>query len=129
MNLVFLNKLRSPWIDKYNKLVTDVCEGKITFDDGKTIEEGKTTLHHIIPRSIAPELENEKSNHVWLPFKEHIDAHYYLWKANPQYAPQLWFGAVYGRKHNLWDFPCDDKDAEYEQLKRDVAKYRKKRIK
>ena len=40
--------------------------------------------HHIVPKSIAPELDKEPSNQVLLTPEEHFDAHYFLWKAYPE---------------------------------------------
>lgn len=39
-----------------------------------------TEDHHIIPKSIAPELEKEPSNIVSLTAQEHFRAHYFLWQ-------------------------------------------------
>lgn len=106
----FLDTIDDPWMKKYNLLIEQAEAGK-TF-------KGKLTLHHIIPRSVAPELANDKENWIWLPFKEHIDMHYWLWKHSKKFASQLWFGCVYGRKHGLWDLPGGEE--EYEQLKQDL---------
>jgi hypothetical protein len=120
--LRFPNPNNNEWLNKYNDLVESVECGKVNFSGGKSIEEGRLTLHHIIPRSLAPELSGDTNNHIWLPFKEHMDLHYYLWKANPDYGIQLWFGCVFGRKHGYWNLPTE---AEYNQLKKDVARYRR----
>ena len=109
----FPNPDNNEWLNKYNALVCDVREGRRLFINVKL------SLHHIIPRSVAPSLAKDKDNYLYVPFKEHMDLHYYLWKADKKYAAQLWFGCVYGRKHGLWDLP--DPDTEYEQLKKDVA--------
>lgn len=110
------------WLDRYNAVIE-----KAESSDGMTkISEGHDdflTLHHIIPRSIQPELKDDKRNHVYLSFYDHAMMHYYLWRYDARYAPQLWFIAVYGRKYGLWDFPDEDM---YEQLKKDVATYRKR---
>lgn len=116
----FPNPSANEWLDKYNALIESIESGKIVFPEGTWL--GK---HHIIPKSIAPELLKDPENLVTLPFAEHMDLHYFLWKADPAYARQLWFGAVYGRKHKLWDLPGGD--AEYEQLKRDLALRKKKK--
>ena len=128
----FPNPTNNEWLDKYNKLIEQVESGAMVFEsnvvsdkkgeEGRLdkIRKGKTTLHHIIPRSIAPELTTDKNNHIWLPFQEHMNLHYYLWKADKSYAKQLWFGCVFGRKHGLWNLPGGDE--EYEQLKLDLKK-------
>jgi hypothetical protein len=36
--------------------------------------------HHIVPRSICPELENDKTNIVRLSAAEHFKAHYWLFR-------------------------------------------------
>ena len=123
--LRFDNPNNDEWLNKYNKLVEDVELGVKSFSDKETLEEGKLGLHHIIPRSVSPELKDNKENHIYLPFKEHMDMHYWLWRYDPKYAPQLWFGCVYGRKNGLWDLPGGD--IEYEKLKEDVKKYRKRK--
>lgn len=123
--LRFENPNNNEWLIKYNKLIEDVELGVRVFSDKETLVEGKLTLHHIIPRSVSPELTNNKENHIYLPFKEHMDLHYWLWKFDPSYAPQLWFGCVYGRKNGLWDLPGGEE--EYEKLKEDVKKYRKRK--
>ena len=113
----FLDDIDDPWLKKYNLLIEQVEAGK-TF-------EGKLTLHHIVPRSVDSSLSKDKSNHIWLPFAEHMDMHYWLWKYDRKFAPQLWFGCVYGRKHGLWDLPGGKE--EYEQLKRDLRSSRRKK--
>lgn len=124
--LRFENPNNNEWLIKYNKLIEDVELGIVVFEkDKETLVEGKLTLHHIIPRSVSPELTNNKENHIYLPFKEHMNLHYWLWKFDPSYAPQLWFGCVYGRKNGLWDLPGGEE--EYEKLKEDVKKYRKRK--
>ena len=115
----FPNESKSKWIDKYNELMLR--------SEMHDFEGQKLTLHHIIPRSIDPSLKDVRENWAFLPFKEHMDAHYYLWKYDKNYASQLWFGCVYGRKHNLWNLPGGE--AEYSELKRDVREYRKRKEK
>ena len=122
--LRFANPNNNEWLILYNELINEVEKGIKTFISGATVETGKLGVHHIIPRSIRPDLTDDTENHIYLPFKEHMDMHYWLWKFDPSYAPQLWFGCVYGRKHGLWDLPGGEE--EYKQLKKDVAKYRKK---
>lgn len=49
--------------------------------------------HHILPKSLFPELRNEKWNIVRLSAKDHFLAHYYLFKMlpdNPQMTHALW---------------------------------------
>lgn len=139
--LRFPNPDNNAWISRYNQLIEDVESKKIVFNYipldkslFKTKEEfrianvraGKLTLHHIIPKKIDPSLEKYKENFIYVPFKEHMDLHYYLWKADKQYAPHLRFGAAFGRKHGLWDFPGGE--IEYEQMKQDCIECRKRRV-
>lgn len=118
----FPNLDNNAWLEKYNSLVKSIMSGDKVFAEGSWL--GK---HHIIPKSIAPELEKDPSNIVVLPFAEHMDLHYFLWKADPSYASQLWFGCVYGRKHKLWDLPGGDD--EYAQLKKDLKLSRRRKKK
>lgn len=138
--LRFPNPDNNAWISRYNQLIEDVESGKLIFnfipiDKTKFSDResyrianaraGKLTLHHIIPKKIDPSLEKCKENFIYVPFKEHMDLHYYLWKADKRYAPHLRFGAAFGRKYGLWDFPGGD--SEYEQMKLDCIEYKKKK--
>lgn len=116
----FPNPTNNEWIDKYNQLIDDVEAGKLVFECVEGKRNKGLSLHHILPRSIYPELTKDPNNHIYLPFKEHIDLHYYMWKADKKWAHQLWFGCVYGRKHDLWDLPGGEE--EYVQLKNDLKK-------
>ena len=106
----------SEWLMKYNNVIKQAEEGRLY--EGKSDEH--MTLHHIIPRSIDATLKNDKRNHIYLNFYDHAMMHYWMWKHDRKYARQLWFIAVYGRKHGLWDFP--EGEQEYEQLKYDLRK-------
>lgn len=117
---LFPNPDGNTWIDKYNTIVKNIKLGKMHFPEGAWI--GK---HHVIPKSISPELAKDEDNLIELPFAEHMYLHYCLWKANPSYASQLWFGCVYGRKHKLWDLPGGEE--EYAQLKKDLRLSRLKK--
>lgn len=108
------NPNNNEWVTKYNNLMEK------SFSHPEIYGDRKLGIHHIIPRSIAPDLTNDPDNQVLLPFQEHMDAHYYLWKSDPKWARQLWFGCVYGRKNGLWDLPGGD--TEYEQLKKDLRR-------
>lgn len=128
MTYEFPNPDHDPWLDKYNELVKKVKAVEIDFSKfpeviiESTKSNGKTRKvglgkHHIIPRSIRPELTKDPGNIIEIPFSIHMDLHYFLWKANPEYARQLWFGCVFGRKHHLWDLPDPN---EYDLLKSDL---------
>ena len=141
--LRFPNEENNEWLNKYNSLIDDIENGRIQFskeylkvnkNDYTNREEyriarlklGSGGYHHIIPKKVNPELENVKDNKVWVPFIEHMNLHYYLWKYNKYYGIHLWFGCVFGRKHKLWDLPTED---EYNQLKKDVNEYIKNKKK
>ena len=57
---LFPNFDNNEWIVKYNQLILDIKSGKLDFKDKKL------SLHHIIPRSIAPSLTNNEDNFVYL---------------------------------------------------------------
>lgn len=110
------NEHPSEWLDAYNKLVEAIMSREIRF------ELENLSMHHIVPRSLAPELDKVMVNHINLPFNYHMDLHYYLYRHDPAYAAQLWFGCTYGRKHKLWDLPGGDE--EYKQLKEDLSTWK-----
>ena len=130
---LFPNPKKNPWIEKYNSLVSDIKEGKRIFTEedlqrGSEIKIGSRNVcglgkHHVIPKSLRPDLVKDPANIVELPFKEHMDLHYFLWKADNKYGRQLWFGCVFGRKHGLWDLPGGEE--EYEELKKCLRKVSK----
>ena len=131
MHKVFPNSSNNIWLRRYNDLISNIKAGKMSFQDyapfivnGRKIGLGK---HHIIPKSIAPELTKDLDNIVELPFKEHMDLHYFLWKADQVYARQLWFGCTFGRKHHIWDLPGGN--AEYEELKKSLKTKQVKTLK
>lgn len=138
MKYKFPNDTNNEWIHKYNELIEDVepyeKERLLVIKDKNISEsmlkgplDGPVGVHHIIPRSLHPELTKARENLIYVTFSEHMTLHYYLWKADPKYSMQLWFGCVYGRKHKLWDLPNGEE--EYKLLKRDVNEYRKKKSK
>jgi len=128
----FPNPDNNKWIDKYNELVCEIKsheQENIELKKKQKKRNDKETgeylaenigIHHIIPKKIDPSLEKDKDNYLYVSFTDHMNLHYCLWKADKRYARHLWFGCVYGRKHNLWNLPGGD--AEYEQLKKDLKK-------
>jgi len=137
MVYLFPNDDNNFWINKYNDLVI-----KIKSQESINIERKKNQkkrndksggeylaenigIHHIIPKSLRPDLVKNKDNFLYVNFIDHMLLHYYLWKADPIYASQLWFGCVYGRKHKLWDLPGGEED--YKQLKEDLKLNKKKK--
>jgi len=83
------------------------------------------TLHHILPRSFYPELENDPENMVYLSFEDHAMAHYYLWKGlgTEEAAMAFWFIYVYGKKNMGFTIPEEDDVI----LREDVGTYMKNR--
>ena len=136
MKYHFPNPDNNEWINKYNNLVDEIASREEYYIEIKKtqpkrddkIQSGWSAtqigIHHIIPKKIDMSLVKDKNNLLYIPFKEHCDLHYYLWKANPIYAAHLWFIAVAGRKMNIWDVPGGEE--EYKQLSRDVQLSRRK---
>ena len=60
----------------WNKYVKFITENSI-----KDKTDEYTEKHHIFPRALFPEIENDKTNLVRLKAKDHLKAHYYLYKA------------------------------------------------
>lgn len=133
--LRFPNPTNNEWLNKYNHFIDEVEQGNIHFEENwmnleekdfsnkeeyrlARVKAGKTGIHHIIPKKIDPSIQDLEENHIHVPFVEHMNMHYWLWKYDKQYAKHLWFGCVYGRKYGIWDLPGGD--IEYEQLKRDL---------
>ncbi len=131
--VLFPNPNNNEWIDKYNELVKKIKSEEEYWKEYKKHQPKRNdadpdcwkdseavTIHHIVPKKIDPSLMNDKDNLLYVPFKDHCNLHYYLWKANPIYAKHLWFIGIAGRKMGLWDLPGGDE--EYELLKKDLRK-------
>jgi hypothetical protein len=132
---LFPNFDNNPWIEKYNVLVKEIKSNEAYY---KQVKEGQPKrndkthsgwtadqvgIHHIIPKKVDMGLVKNKDNLLYIPFDLHCTLHYYLWKADPKYAPHLWFICIAGRKMGIWDLPGGEE--EYNQLKLDVAAYKK----
>ena len=66
---------------KNNKTYKQMYDELIQFRQKNIIPQDKLgENHHIKPKSLFPELINDKNNIVRLTLKEHFLAHYYLWK-------------------------------------------------
>ncbi len=136
MVYLFPNDDNNFWINKYNDLVIKIKSQESIIKEKKKNQKKRNDkfggnylaenigIHHIIPKSLRPDLVKNKNNFLYVSFTNHMLLHYYLWKANPIYASQLWFGCVYGRKHKLWDLPNGEED--YKQLKEDLKLNKKK---
>lgn len=103
----FPNPQNNEWINKYNEKVREIkSQEEINKEKRRQQskrDEGTYTaehigIHHILPKSINPEYKKDKNNFLYVSFKDHMDLHYYLWKADPKYARQLWFGCVGNEK-------------------------------
>lgn len=106
----FESDRKSEFIDLYNKLINDVESGERTFV-GVPLQR-----HHIIPKSVRPDLEHDEDNLINLPVYEHTLMHYWLWKHDRIYAPQFWFCLNYARKNGMLNISHH----EYEQLRKDM---------
>lgn len=139
MKYLFPNPQNNSWIDEYNNLVLEVekheQENKIFMktqpkrndQDPGSWSPQSIGIHHIIPKKIDPSLKNDRNNWLYVNFIDHCTLHYYLWKADPQYAPYLMFIAYAGRKMGLWDMPGGE--AEWEELRKDISEIRKNKKK
>lgn len=109
----------------WNKYVNFLTENSIK---GKTDEY--TERHHIFPRALFPEIENDKTNIIRLRARDHLKAHYFLYKAfdgnrDMATALNLMINRVW--KDNLEDCLieevfeglCD----EYEKFRKQLAKH------
>lgn len=137
MKYHFPNPDGNEWISKYNELVDMIANDEAYWKEYKKTQPKRNdkdpnvwknskavTIHHIIPKKINPELVKDPNNLLFVPFKEHCDLHYFLWRTNPEYAAHLWWIALAGRKLCLWDLP--NGEPEYRQLSKDLALCRKK---
>lgn len=139
MKYLFPNPQNNSWIDKYNNLVLEVekheQENKIFMkiqpkrndQDPGSWSPQSIGIHHIIPKKIDSSLKNDRNNWLYVNFFDHCTLHYYLWKADPQYAPYLMFIAYAGRKMGLWDMPGGED--EWEELRKDISEIRKNKKK
>lgn len=138
MKYHFPNPDNNEWINKYNDLVDQIAEQEEYWKEYKKHQPKRNdkdlncwkntkavTIHHIIPKKIDMSLLKDKNNLLYVPFKEHCDLHYYLWKSNPQYASHLWFIGIAGRRLGIWDLPNGEE--EYKQLAKDTSLSRKKK--
>lgn len=98
------------YLEKYLKLL---LEYKIECDE-------YTEKHHILPRSVFPEFENEDWNIIELKYKDHVEAHLYLFKSiniRKYQRPLNWMLNQYKNREEMsnaskkgWDNLKKDKD-------------------
>ena len=131
----FPNPENNEWLNKYNSLVDEVASMEDDYKDYKKKQpkrndkdpsswtENSVGIHHIVPKKIDPDLKNNKDNLLYITFRDHCWLHYYLWRADPQYAKHFWFLLQAARKMGIWSLPGGEE--EYEQIKSDVGKYKK----
>lgn len=130
---LFPNPNNNEWIDKYNILAKTIKDKEDFYkeykkrqpkrnDKERNVTKDFVTIHHIIPKKIEMKLVKNKENLLYVPFDLHCMLHYYLWKADKQYANHLWFICIAGRKLGIWDLPGGED--EYEQLKKDLKNKR-----
>lgn len=107
------------WFNICNEIIAkNECNIQLKKNDPNYV---KYSLHHILPRSEYPELTNDKNNWLHLPVIDHVNLHYYMWKGDSKYAKAFWFCYVYFHKYEHYNIS----EEEYEQLKKDLAKYKK----
>ena len=130
---LFPNPNNNEWIDKYNILAKTIKDKEDFYKEYKkrqpkrndkehNVTKDFVTIHHIIPKKIEMKLVKNKENLLYVPFDLHCMLHYYLWKADKQYAKHLWFICIAGRKLGIWNLPGGED--EYEQLKKDLKNKR-----
>ena len=107
-------------------LYNDLCRDGIPYNHvqgvtKKQLRDAGYSLHHIIPKSFDPSLEHDPENLVYLPFNDHANAHYYLWKGleTMEAAMAFWFIYVYGQKNLGYTIPSEDDFI----LREDVSHY------
>lgn len=122
------------WIIKYNKLVFEI-KAKEDFykeykktqpkrnDKEKKYDKNNVGIHHIIPKSLRPDLVKNPDNLLYVPFDKHILLHYYLWKADYRYANQLKFIAAAARSWNICELPGGEET--WLQICKDSVRIRK----
>ena len=112
----FPNPGGNEWIDKYNSLVSEIKAKEDYYkeykktqpkrdDKTKTYDKNNVGIHHIIPKSIDPSLLKDPENLLYVPFYFHLELHYYLWKASPEYANQLRFLLAAARSWEICEIP------------------------
>ena len=106
------------YLEKYLKLL---LEYKIECDE-------YTEKHHILPRSAFPEFENEDWNIVELKYKDHVEAHLYLFKSiniRKYQRPLNWMLNQYKNREEI----SNASKIGWTNLKNDKDKYEKWRKK
>ena len=106
------------YLEKYLKLL---LEYKIECDE-------YTEKHHILPRSAFPEFENEDWNIVELKYKDHVEAHLYLFKSiniRKYQRPLNWMLNQYKNREEI----SNASKIGWANLKNDKDKYEKWRKK
>ena len=113
------------YLEKYLKLL---LEYKIECDE-------YTEKHHILPRSAFPEFENEDWNIVELKYKDHVEAHLYLFKSiniRKYQRPLNWMLNQYKNREEIskaakigWTNLKNDKD-KYEKWRKNKSESMKK---
>ena len=112
------NPNNNEWLNKTNALI-DKYENVTK----QTNPELKLSFHHILIRSLYPELTNDERNHLWMTWQDHWLIHYYMWKADSKYCAAFWFCYVYFKKH----YNMLITEEEETQLKKDMSAYRRQK--
>ena len=111
------NLSNNEWLTKYNSLITA---------NAKNTKSQKTPKHmRIIPPAINDNISStDENNYVWLSEKDAATAKKYLWKYNHYFALPFWL-AISGKKELKAALTSS---AEFEQLRKDTADVKAKRI-
>lgn len=71
---ILYNKPHNPhYLKRYIKFISNLKD--------QTIRDSYSEKHHIAPKSMFPELRNDKNNLVRITARQHFVAHWLLWKA------------------------------------------------
>lgn len=92
---------------EYLNIITSACKRGLTKKSAKELGINGQ-LHHIIPRSVAPELAKEKFNIVFLTHEEHYIVHKLLAEANPNNRIALAWQLMYCKKTTKEFFSAED---------------------
>lgn len=109
------NPDNNEWLNKANALID-----KYEYVTKTTYPGVKLSLHHILIRSLYPDLAKDKNNIIYMAWQDHWLIHYYMWKADRKYCAAFWFCYVYFKKHYNMKITSD----EEKQLKSDMAYYK-----
>lgn len=94
--------------EKYMSIIDNAKKRGLTKKSAKE-QEIYVELHHIMPKCIAPELKDEKTNLVYLTGQEHFEAHKELALSNPNVSKLVY---AWNRICNMTADILNKKDVE-----------------